>query len=184
MVIKTTFRSHYEVEIPAELPSSGLRVRYFPEVESRRGRLYEASLRFTYMGAPSWWGVFAARSKRGEGLDVVSSMPEPDACCVIACGTGYVVDVREPDLWQMVELYPILDVNAILDRQLLVLNDFTRLLAYGVGGSRWRAEGQCSDQLKIIRADSERITYTGWDAASDEEVTGHIDTKSGERVPG
>lgn len=183
MVIKTDFRSHYEVEIPAELPSSGLRVNYFPAVEARSGRLYEASVRFTYTDQLAWWGVFAARSKPGiVGLNQVSSMPDPDTSCVITCGTGYVVNVGEPKSWQTVELYPVLCANAIVDQQLLVLNDFTRLAAYGVGGLRWRVDAQCSDQLRVTRIDPKRITYTGWNAASGEDVTRHIDLHTGKHL--
>ena len=79
-------------------------------------------------------GVFAARSKPGPGIDLVSSMPDPEICCVTTWGTGYLVNVRDPNLWRAIDTYPVLGANAIVDLQLLVLNDFTNLAAYGADG--------------------------------------------------
>lgn len=183
MIIETRFRSQYGVEIATELPSSGHGVQYFPELDPQRGRLYEAALKFTYMDQASWWGVFAARSKLGAGLDLVSSMPDPEICCVTTWGTGYLVNVRDPNLWQVIDTYPVLGANAIVDLQLIVINDFTNLAAYGADGLRWRVTAQCSDELKVRDASSERITYTGWDAASDQQVTRYIDPHTGNHVP-
>lgn len=180
MTISTDFRGNYKVEIADELPSSGVGVRYFRAVEAWQSQIYETTIKFSYAGQPAWWGVFSARSKGEEGISLTSTMPHPD-CCVVSClGTGYVVNVAEPEEWHFVEVRPVLRIEALLEQQLLLLNDFNRIAAYGIDGLSWRSDVLCSDQLKIVRVGERFIECSGWDAASDDEIVLRVDSLTGE----
>ena len=65
------------------------------------------------------------------------------------------------------------------ERQFLLLNCFTRIVAYGVEGRRWRTEPLCSDQLKVVTVKGDVIECTGWDAPTGDEISLDIDLDSG-----
>ena len=113
---------------------------------------------------------------------MVSTTPDPDCACVVSHGTGYIIDVGDPQSWDPIELYPVLDAKAIVDKGILVLNDFTRFLAYAIEGLRWRTAAECSDDLKIIEVSASQIKYSGWDASSGEDMVGYLDILTGKPV--
>ena len=89
-------------------------------------------------------GVFAARSKPGPGIDLVSSMPDPEICCVTTWGTGYLVNVRDPNLWRAIDTYPVLGANAIVDLQLLVRDRFYQ------PSSLWSRRSQMAGECAML----------------------------------
>jgi hypothetical protein len=182
MHIIKPFPANYDAEIAPELPSSGGGVRYFPAIKSWQSQLYEAALKFTYGDHPSWFGVFAARSRNTRGLNVTSTMPEPDSCLVACIGTGFVVNVAERDRWQAIEMYPVLGIEPISEHQLLLINNFTRMIAFGVNGIRWETQRLCSDELRIASVESGVIKCEGWDAPTDSSVSLSVDVVSGETI--
>ncbi len=183
MTIDTQFRGNYQVEAATELPSSGAGVRHFHAVKSWQSQLYEAALKFSYTGQPTWWGVFSARSKNEKGLSLACTAPHPDFCVVSCLGTGYVVNVAQPEEWHLLEVEPVLQVEAVVELQLLIANDFTRIVAYGPDGLKWRTGSLCSDQLKIVGVNGRFIECTGWDAATNDEIVLSVDTLSGKLKP-
>jgi hypothetical protein len=181
--VQIAFPANYEVGIPPELPSDGKDVLYFPPAESGQQHLYEAAVKFSHPDRRPWYGVFAARSKREEGLTLASTLPDPDSCFVSVFGTGYVVNVRRPGDWISIPLYPVRQNVVISDSGLLVLSCFTRVTAYGREGRRWTTERLCSDQLKIVGIKGRWIDCSGWDAASGQEVPLRLDISSGKLGP-
>jgi hypothetical protein len=181
MEIQTPFRANYEIENPLELPSSGVGVLYFPPAHPAEGRVYEERLRLTYLGQRPWYGVFAARSKRQLGLCLASTMPNPDWCCVASVGTGYLLNVARPEEWHPATVEPVLRVTVVSERQLLLLNSFDRIVAYGEEGQRWRTESLCSDQLQVVAVRRDVIECTGWDAPNGEGISLCVDLLSGKR---
>jgi hypothetical protein len=177
--IETSFQANYEIELPVELPSSGLGVHYFPAIEAGRGQTYESSLKFNYANHRSWWGVFAARSKQTMGLSIASTMPNADFCIVSSVGTGYLIDVTTPEDWKFVEVDPVLQVTTVLDENLILLSDFTRIVAYDADGFRWRSERLCSDQLRITGRRNRFIECMGWDAAQNSDVRVRVNLLTG-----
>jgi hypothetical protein len=177
--VQSPFPANYEVGIPPELPSDGRDVLYFPPRESGQQHLYEAALKFAYPGQKPWHGVFAARSKREEGLTMASTLPDPNSCCISVLGTGYVLNVQRPSDWTSLQLYPVRQSVAIGDSGLLVLSCFTRITAYGREGRRWTTERLCSDQLSIVGIKGRWIDCSGWDASSGQEVFFGVDISSG-----
>ncbi len=179
MNIIKPFPANYDAEIASELPSSGAGVQYFPAIETWQSQIYEVALKFTYPDRPSWFGVFAARSRNSPGLSLTSTMPDPDSCLVSCMGTGFVVDIAQRDKWQAIEMYPVLHVEPILEYQLLLLNNFTRMIAFGAEGLRWLTRPLCSDQLKILRVKDGFAECTGWDAPTGDDLTFQVSVSTG-----
>jgi hypothetical protein len=180
MRIDMPFRANYEIEVPQEFPSSGVGIVYFPPALPGQGGIYEVGLKFTYDRQKQWYGVFATRSKREGGLNLVSSMPHPDWCCVSSFGTGYVLNVGQPPKWHAIQLYPVLQERVVTEDGLLLLSSFTRMVAYGAGGQNWTTGTLCSDQLEIVSVSGGWIECTGWDAATDAKISFSLDVSSGQ----
>jgi hypothetical protein len=179
MKIDTPLHANYEVELSEELPASGLNVRYFPPIDAARGQIYESSLKFSYGNLGGWWGVFAASSKRSTGLSIASTMPDPDRCIVASYGTGYVVNVKTPEDWQVVKVDPVLQLIVVSDDNLILLSDFTSIVAYGREGLKWQSGSLCSDQLEVKGPNGKFVACTGWDAAKNSEVSFSVDMLTG-----
>ena len=177
MEIRTPFRANYEIENPPELPSSGAQVLYFPPAQAGEGRIYEARLAFMHPGQLPWFGVFATQFN--EGLTLASTMPNPEWCCIASLGSGYVLNVARPQEWYPVPISPTLHFTVVSERQLLLLNSFDRIIAYGEEGQRWKTKSLCSDQLKVVAVNSHIVECTGWDAATGDEILLRVDLVSG-----
>ncbi len=177
MTIQTPFRASYAIECPPELPSSGAGVVYFPPVRPGEGRNYEERLTFTHLGQRPWYGVFATQFR--EGLSLASTLPDPHWCCVSSVGTGYLVNVARPEEWHLAPVSPVLHITIVIERQLLLLNCYTRIVAYGEGGQRWRTGSLCSDKLKVVAVKGDVVDCTGWDASTGNDISLHIDLLSG-----
>ena len=178
MNIDTPFKANYEIQSAYEWPGSGASVLYFPPQDDK-GRIYETTLAFKRSGTSGWYGTFAARSKHEGGLTIACTMPDPDSVCVSCLGTGYIVNTCEPSEWEEVNLYPILQIFPVANRELLLLSSFTKIQAYGPNGKIWTSERLASDQLRITAADGERIKCTGWNAAENSDFIFEVDLLSG-----
>lgn len=84
---------------------------------------------------------------------------------MISSGAGYIVRVDNPSDWQSVRSIPVCDARAILDKRLLVLSDFTKLVAYGVDGLKWESRKVSSDGIQITDITEGHLGLVGWDAA-------------------
>ena len=183
MRVQTPFEANYQVQIPPELPGDGKNVLYFPSRGSGAEHLYEAVLKFAYEGQKPWYGVFASRSRRGDGLTVVSTLLDPDCSCVSVEGTGYVLNVQHPPASTNIQIFPVKESLVVKDPELLVLSCFTRITAYGREGRKWTTDRLCSDQLHLMGSEGKWIKCVGWDASTSREVLRRVDSSSGQPEP-
>lgn len=182
MKIEAQFRATYKAEVASELPASGHGIHYFPPVDHGIRESYEESLKFTPQRGSPWWGVFGTRSRKERGVSIGCTMPNPESFLVCCYGTGYIVNVEEPEKWSNVNLHPVLRVISVSDCQLLLANSFTRVIAYDAEGQKWRTESLFSDQLRIKGVTKNFVECTGWDAPSDEEVVRRVDIVTGNLI--
>ncbi len=97
-------------------------------------------------GGEFWLANFAAG---GFPLTAVTTCPDPNMFCAVVRGAGYTVRVDDPQLWSGVRAHPVEQVIPDLEHELLLLADFTRIVAYGAGGLVWSASFVL-DGLKIL----------------------------------
>jgi hypothetical protein len=160
-----TFPHHYEVEQLGELPGTGkfaFRVLYFPPPKGRPERA-GIWLKVKAESGKSWIGVFAFASETPATLSRIVSTPDVNRVCVISKGAAYIVKVDDPDVWEEITVMPVLEVRSILESNLLVFSDFTRLSAYGSAGVAWRSPRVCWDDLKIVTVTGNTIEGVGYD---------------------
>lgn len=113
----------------------------------------------------AWIGVF----HNGEyGIppavpDQVVGWPDERSLCVVKGGAGFLVRTDDPTINSVIDAYPITNVLAIPDRDLVVFSDFAYLIAYGAEGVAW---GQ--DESRSMRSTSSapKETHCTWRASS------------------
>lgn len=174
-----TFPRQYEVEELRELSSGVSREKrlYFPGATEEGGH-DGVLIRVTPHSGEPWLGVFA-QGDFANAVTGIYSCPDENSVCVISAGQGYVVRADNPQDWEEIEGYPVLDVRPVSSRRLLVFADFTTLLAYGSDGKSWVTSRLSSDGLKITEATPNYIRVSGWDAAQQREVDIFVDVATG-----
>ncbi len=159
-----TFPRLYEIREAGELPGSGRFAEpllYFPPPGGRPEH-DGWWLRVKASAGASWIGVFAFGYDAPPAFSRVIATPDPQRVCVIARGAAYVVKADEPEVWEKIPLFPVLDVRPIPERQLLLFADFTALAAYGSQGLSWRSPRVCWDELQIRNVTHDTVEGTGF----------------------
>lgn len=158
-----TFPHSYRV-VPTELSPNGEHPPiYFPG-GTRNGGKDGLLLRFTASNGDQWSGCFAFGDYE---LCGVFASPDPDRVCVVSNGTGYWVDVNEPEKSSEMHVLPIRDVRIVTDARILLLADFTSLSAFGSDGQLWKHR-VCWDDLKISDIQQGIVSGTGYNPTNSE----------------
>jgi hypothetical protein len=177
-----TYPHFYEVEEVREIPGKGrpdVPVLYFPRPVHRpeHDGLW---LRIRAENGKPWVGVFAFGYSSPPAFSRVVSSPDPERMCVVARGAAYLVKADEPERWERVPVTPVLDIRSVPEYGLLVLADFTRLVAYGNQGLVWQSPRLCWDGLKVVAVSSDRIEGVGSDPTNlDASQPFAVDIKTG-----
>jgi hypothetical protein len=93
----------------------------------------------------------------------VLGWPDERSLCFVGGGGACVVRTDEPDETFEIDCWPISDVLVVPDRELVVFGDFISLIAYGRDGVAWRTRRLAWDDVKIIKAEGETLTVSGYD---------------------
>jgi hypothetical protein len=173
---REAFANAYSAEVIESMPSGALPVKF--ELSGAR-RAHPLLVTITPLDDPSWIGAFA------RGYDEKSSetglwlTPDDARIAVVAAGAGYYVDVRDPAEWEEVPIFPIRFVRSLVEEELLVFGDFSRLAAYGRKGLKWQTADLVWDDLAIVSTDESSIIASGYDAEHDRQAEVRIDLFSG-----
>ncbi len=181
--IDLTFPADYEIEEIGDLPGNGkcnVPLFFFPRSKDERERS-GWWLRISPANGSSWVGVFAFGYPSSRSISKVVSTPQPDRVCVVSRGAAYIVNVEEPDRFEEVPIFPVLDLRCIADHQLLVFADYTKLAAYSGRGIAWVSSQLCWDELQIrsiSRGLIEGVGYNPIDSRANES-TFAVDIETG-----
>ena len=168
----------HEYEIEEAVHNVSLPKIYFPSGSGVGGK-DGIVLKIAPSIGEAWVGCFAFGDRRGVGLTKVLSCPNPVETCVIARGAGYIANTADPSAWHSVRATPVCDVRISRTKGLLILADFTKLVAYGQGGLEWVSGRLSSDGIQILEVTEESVQVEGWDAAADEKVLVRISLNDG-----
>lgn len=161
-----TFPHSYTV-IPTELSrDGGSPPIYFPGVV-RTGGKDGLLLRFTASNGKRWDGCFAFGDY---GLCGVFALPDPDRVAIVSNGTGYWVNVNEPEKSSEIPVVPIRDIRIVAAARILLMANFTSLAAFGIDGQLWKHR-LCWDDLKISNIQQGIVSGTGHDPTNSEQST-------------
>jgi hypothetical protein len=162
------FLARYEVQQLERIDRQfSSKVLAFPDAVAvdRQAELAEGPiLAVTPASGEPWIGVFhggeygvppAAPSQ-------VIGWPDEKSLCVVKAGAGCLVRTDDPTTNSEIDAFPITDVLAIPDRDLVVFADFTDLIAYGPDGIAWRSGRVALDEVEIIRAEGDVLHVAGF----------------------
>ena len=174
----------YEIEELIDLPGTGklsIPILYFPRPKARpeHDGLW---LRVNTNAGKSWVGVFAFGYASPPAISRIVSSPDPERVCVVSKGAAYIMKVNDPDVWEEVEVTPVLDVRSIPEYELLLFADFTRLSAYGPSGRLWRSPQLCWDDLRILEVTQDGIFGVGYDPTNSVDSRFAVDIRTGQSL--
>ncbi len=185
MNINLAFPHDYELNIVSEIPY-----------------IYETESRFYYPGASqtggqdgitvnvnppehlAWLGTFAFGDGHKNWKSGIFSCPQKRQFCVVSRGQGYVVHSDNPLKWLTIHALPIVEVQCLVEHNLLLFIDFTKITAFGTDGLLWVSESLSWDGIKITYISSEWIHGLGWNAPEDRETEFRVNITSGQHIGG
>ncbi len=181
--LEKTFDCTYDATALAELPSDRVERLYYPAASSEGGRdgmIVEVNpARHT-----AWIGVFAFGDKGSRVISGLYSMPDPDSLCVVARGSGFVVNAHSPQLWSQVEAYPVIDVRSVFTLRIILFVTYTAVVAYDSRGLRWRTGRLAWDGFDIVELTNTHLKGRTRDPASDSMLDFAVDLKDGSHQGG
>ena len=127
-------------------------------------------------GGSEWVGNFEGDDG---GTFIACATPSPNHICVVSAGQAFVVNVNNPNDFEIVPISPVRQVLPMTDLQMLLLADDARIASYGPSGRLWRTGVLGSDELRINR-EGNLLTGEVWDAALGRVRQFRIDPASGE----
>jgi hypothetical protein len=136
---------------------------YYPQPNAR---VDEESIKFlvTPRYAKPWVGVVASGPYVScHDSTGVHPCPNPRLLCVVAGGQAFVIDSEIPANWSVVPSTPVLEVKALLQHQILLFSDFSRVTALGPEGIAWTTRPLAFKGLRITKADEHTIYGTTLD---------------------
>ncbi len=181
--INKAFPCDYEFDCLNEIPSGSQKPFYFPSQNaSGQDGLIVTISPHSYQ---RWLGIFSFGQMDSRAATSISTSPLADHLCVVAKGNGYIVNVEEPGMYEIVKSNPILQVISILKRKLMVFMDYTTFIAHGVNGFIWETERlSWSGGIKIVKVTDDLIFCQTWDIRSEENISFAVDLENGERIAG
>jgi hypothetical protein len=178
MAIDRTFPHSYECEWLLETQQTALPHYYYPGASLKGGR-DGVLIRITPEGRQAWLGTFANGQLTRKGTTGVFTTPNPDRVCVVAAGEGYLVSANRPTVWDEVSITPVIDVRPIRAHSIIVIANFTELVAYGRAGIKWRTRRLTWDSLQITEVTDASIKGEFWDILSEAMETFIVDLETG-----
>ncbi len=138
---------------PAFLPSAGQTIHEFRQ-PGQSSEVQGPLVKVVLHNDGSWYGVF---QDGDAALAQAYCGPSPDHLCMIAKGAGYIVPVAALQKYVVVRAKPIVQVDRIPGRDMLILSDYSNIAAYDERGMGWLAEGVSLDGISLSRITSEYI---------------------------
>lgn len=149
-----------------ERPGVPVPTYYYPGARTDGGR-DGLLVRFTHPERAPWIGIFAFGDFPA-GKSGIYTHPDEHYLCIVARGHGYLIRDADPTRCEEVAVEPILDVQPVPARGLLIFADFIRLVAYDRSGIAWQTARLVLDDLQITSITSDHIYGTGYGGYDEE----------------
>lgn len=160
-----SFQHQYGIKILSNMPDKSQRyvTYYYPqptEANSSNDFVFLVTPRY----AKPWVGVVS----RGPYVSCHESCgfyacPNPRLICIVSGGQAFIIDSEIPCNWSAVPCTPVLDVKVLVDHQLLVFSDFSRITALGKDGIAWTTRPLAFKGLRITHSDKQFVYGTTLD---------------------
>lgn len=173
-----SFPTNYICEVLLELPNGKLKHYFYPNGTTEGGK--DGILISIYPHRDKWLGTFYGEVLSSKSLNKVLSWPDPDKICVVSLGTGFIVDVNNPEKFEIVDLVPLLQVISSKEHGLIIFASYTNLIAYNRNGVLWKTNRISWDGLKITGLSESFLEGEYQDIRSDSDVNFKVNLSSGD----
>lgn len=177
--LQFNFDHQYNVQVSENLPGNSEKTRqlYFPGAgdHGKNGLV----VKFTPNKGAIWFGVFAFGYDSINTITGVFSHPNELFACIISSGSGYMVQVDNPIIWEGILAFPIVAIFPIYEKNLLVFVDYTKIVAYDHQGLAWTTQRLSWDGLEITEVTDQFIKGFAWNAPQDRQTPFTISTSTG-----
>lgn len=181
--IDFAFPQAYEVEIePDERKYAD--TRFYSGI-SDLGHLQPLEVGVIPLHGDRWLGKFNFGSDIAPALSGVFSSPNPEKICVVAGGQAYIVQVRQPRDWEVVQIpFPVTQVVPAPTSEILIFVDFVRVAGFGPDGVAWVTPEISFDGIEILSANGGEAKGRAWSAPEERMVDFSIDLATGRHQGG
>jgi hypothetical protein len=131
-----------------------------------------------------WFGLFAFGHFSPNCPSGIFTTPDADRFCVVAQGQGYFVSAEAPELWDCVKATPIMNIYPVPRHGIIVFAEFTRLVAYGQAGLRWKTKRLAWESMNITEVTDEFIGGNFWDLRTEATVRFKVNLATGDHEGG
>ncbi len=182
IAVDETFQVTYASKVLDGLPNSDREaVLYYPGATSTGGN--DGIIVEVTQGDLTWIGVFKFGYDSPCAVSAVLACPDQRSICVISKGAGYIVACDSPTSWWPLDPMPITVAVTTREPPLLLVGDFTALLAVGACGVVWRTGPLYSDELAILTLRTGFVDTQGWDASRGQTVSFRTSLTTGASAP-
>jgi hypothetical protein len=107
------------------------------------------------------------------------SAPNPREICAISGGYAYIIDTAAPEHFTMLPYRPVLQVQPVVDRDLLLFVGNRTILAWGTAGAAWETVKLSDEGVTITAIEGHVLRGSGWNMMTDKETPFAVDLNSG-----
>lgn len=171
----TAFSASYQVEDDPSLPVGERDYDFASTGVSQLSPAVEITV--TPAAGSVWHGRFFGNY---QGPNVVVNGPGPDVLTVVAAGVAYVVPVGSPSDYHVLPTWPVRSVHCAPLLGLVLLVDFTDVVALGEGGVvRWDVKNIVSDGFTEVLLVASTLVVRGYVAPEGRDVETTLDLATG-----
>jgi hypothetical protein len=110
------------------------------------------------------------------------SAPNPREMCAVSGGYVYIIDTSAPERFTMLSYRPVLQVQPVVDRDLLLFVGNRSIFAWGTAGEAWETVKLSDEGVSITAIEGPVLRGHGWNMMTDRETPFALDLKNGALV--
>ena len=110
------------------------------------------------------------------------SMPNPDWLCAVSGGYAYLIDVPNPNNFEMLQYRPVLEVLPFPAGNLILFIGHHAILAWGTNGESWQSQRLSSEGITIDSVEESKLHGHGWDLMTDKDTPFILSLATGQRI--
>ena len=126
-----------------------------------------------------WFASFAQGVISPNAVSAVIAMPDKTNALVISKGEAYIVDTNDPMQWTHLQFLPVMGWQVVIKYDLVLLWNFSCVLALGSGGVLWKTPSISWDGLKLMMLDDREAIFEVWNAPTDSKELVRINLETG-----
>jgi hypothetical protein len=183
MLIDLRFPHSYAARDIASLPmhSAGIPTLTF-QSDTPGSPLPRMAVHVTPRGGEEWIGRFDPGYDEPPAISGIFSTPNPDRCCVVSAGRGYIVNVFKPSEYSDAGCFPILAVVQATRSSRIVFADFTQLVAWDSSTKIWESARVSLDGIEVVGLRDSTLRCRGTDISESFEFK--INVQDGKVISG